>query len=289
MKQVIGQAEVLPWSRYLKQDDCLNRRQRTRENAFHYKSPQGGLIAHWVGSVALIAISASIQSTLESVGLAGYIQTYTHCFILSKFNGNVSDKEVFLTCPPVILGIGYLNLRSRNESLNSLGRTEERSTPAGRFFEALILVSTPIYVLLNLAILVINAVPPYSGSGGQDSVFPGYGFPVIVASLVTVGTLYYLLFFGAVRRYYEVIPSDEGSEEELPRPRVCEGILSPTSPLNLMRYAGVVCEMRKDYSYKSVERVFRFGRRWKMIYSITGYDSEVSSPLLSTHLKLTWI
>jgi len=187
----------------------------------------------------------------------------------------------------VILGIGYLNLGSRSESLNSLQRIEQPSTPGGRFYEALILVSTPIYVLLNLAILVINAVPPYRGSSVRDGVFPDYGFPVIVASLVTVGTLYYLLFFGAVCRYYEALPSDEGSEEELPRPRVCEGILSPASPLNLMKYAGVVCEMRKDYSYKSVERAFRFGRRWKMIYSLIGYDSEVRSLLHNHHIKLT--
>lgn len=85
VKQVIGQAEVLPWSRYLKQDDCIRRTERTRENDFHYRSPQGGLIAHWLFTVLMIAISASIKSTLESVGLPGYIQTYTHCFVLSRW------------------------------------------------------------------------------------------------------------------------------------------------------------------------------------------------------------
>lgn len=92
VKQVIGQAEVLPWSQFLKKDDCLDRKPRSQRNTFRFKSPQGGLIAHWLGTVALIAVSASISSTLESIGLAGYIQTYTHCFILSKLKRQPLNK-----------------------------------------------------------------------------------------------------------------------------------------------------------------------------------------------------
>lgn len=256
VKQVIGQAEVLPWSNFLKKDDCLHRNQGSPRNAFRFKSPQGGLIAHWLASVALIAASASIQSTLESIGLAGYIQTYTHCFIL------------------MVLGFGYFNLKSRQELLNSAAGNGQQSPLTGRFVEALVLVCTPIYILLNLAILVINAVPPYKSTGDEKSVFPGYGFPVIVASLVTIGTIYYLLFFGAVCRSYEFISSDDDSEGDCRHSHVVEGIFSAANPLNLMKYAGVVSEMRKDYSYnKKRERVFRFGRRWRMIYSLEGYDS----------------
>nr|CEG05097.1 unnamed protein product [Fusarium clavum] len=271
VKQVIGQAEVLPWSRFLKQDDCLNRRQRPEENAFHYKSPQGGLIAHWSASVVLIAASASIEHTLDSIGLAGYIQTYTHCFIL------------------MVLGIGYLRLKSRQDSLKpSEGRGKPLSLPE-RFFEALVLVSVPIYVLLNLAIIVINAVPPYKSPGDKKSVFPGYAFLVIVAGLVTVGTIYYLLFFGAVCRSYEVVPSDEESEDERPRSRVVEkGILKPTNPSNLMKYAGVACEMEKDHSYnRNIERVFRFGRRWRLRYTLVGYDNKVCGQVPLHDINLT--
>lgn len=93
MKQVIGQAEVLSWSRFLKQDDCLSRRERPEENAFYYKSPQGRLIAHWTASVVFIAASASIEHTLDSIGLAGYMQTYARCFILSKSKGGLFAKQ----------------------------------------------------------------------------------------------------------------------------------------------------------------------------------------------------
>ncbi|KAM0229200.1 hypothetical protein ACHAP5_011740 [Fusarium lateritium] len=93
VKQVIGQAEVLPWSQFLKKDDCLDRKPRSQQNAFRFKSPQGGLIAHWLASVALVAVSASIPSTLESIGLAGYIQAYTHCFILSRLERQPLNKD----------------------------------------------------------------------------------------------------------------------------------------------------------------------------------------------------
>ncbi|KAI6749337.1 hypothetical protein HG530_015176 [Fusarium avenaceum] len=232
-----------------------NRTERIRENDFHYKSPQGGLIAHWLSSVILIAASASIKSTTESAGLPGYIQTYTHCFIL------------------MVMAIGYLNLRSRQEALQRQGDTNGTQTSWGRLYEAIMIVTIPFYILLNIAILVINAIPEYVSSDGTPHVFPGYGFPVIVASVVVIGTAYYVLFFGAAYRSYEPLPATE-SDEEIPQSRMYEGILKPESRFNLMKHAGVRCDIHKDYFYKRVERMYRFGRRWRMQYSIRGVDPE---------------
>ncbi|KAF5647072.1 high-affinity methionine permease [Fusarium sp. NRRL 25303] len=257
VKQVIGQAEVLPWSRYLKQDDCIRRTERTRENDFHYRSPQGGLIAHWLFTVLMIAISASIKSTLESVGLPGYIQTYTHCFVL------------------MVLGIGSFNLRSRQKALSGFG-VPAQSAETGSFFGAVVLVSIPIFILLNILILVIVAIPPYKSSDLSGDAFPGWGFPTIVASVLVVGTVYYLLFFGAARRHYEALATNDDSEEEVSGSRAYSGILSPNSRWNLMQYGGVECRIMKDYSYKELERVCRFGRRWEIVYAIKGVDEDVS-------------
>ncbi|KAL9561694.1 hypothetical protein ACKAV7_014250 [Fusarium commune] len=256
VKQVIGQAEVLPWSRYLKQDDCIKRTERTRENDFHYRSPQGGLIAHWLFTVLMIAISASIKSTLESVGLPGYIQTYTHCFIL------------------MVLGLGSLNLRSRQKALSVSGVPAESSTGTGSFFGAVVLVSIPIYIMLNITILVVVAIPPYRSSDLSGDAFRGWGFPTIVASVLVFGTIYYLLFFGAAYRSYEPLATNDDSEEEGSGSRVYSGILPPKSRWNLMQYGGVKCLIMKDYSYKDFERVYRFGRRWEIVYAIKGVDDE---------------
>ncbi|KAF4475783.1 alcohol oxidase [Fusarium agapanthi] len=253
VKQVIGQAEVLPWSRYLKQDDCIKRTKRPRGDDFHYRSPQGGLIAHWLFTVLMIGVSASIKSTLESVGLPGYIQTYTHCFIL------------------MVLGLGSLNLRSRQEALSVSAVSPNRT---GSFFDAVVLVSTPFYTGLNLTILVVVAIPPYKSSDLSGDAFPGWGFPTIVASVLLLGTIYYLLFFGAACHSYEPLATNDGSDEEGPGSRVYTGILSPNSRWNLMQYAGVECRILKDYSYKELERVYRFGRRWEMIYGIKGVDDD---------------
>ena len=83
VKQAIGQAEILPWSRYFKQDDMLQRsRSGPEEDAFLNKSPQGGLIVHWIMSVVVILATAGPHRVMEAVFIPGYIQTYIQCFFL---------------------------------------------------------------------------------------------------------------------------------------------------------------------------------------------------------------
>jgi len=86
VKQVIGQAEILPWSKIWKQDDPIHRggEDSPRPNDYIHKAPQGGLIIHWIMSVVFIAASSSIPSTLESISIPGYFQTYLHSFLLSR-------------------------------------------------------------------------------------------------------------------------------------------------------------------------------------------------------------
>jgi hypothetical protein len=146
----------------------------------------------------------------------------------------------------------------------------------GSFFGAVVLVSIPIYIMLNVTILVVVAIPPYRSSNLSGDAFPGWGFPFIVASVLVVGTIYYLLFFGAACRSYEPLATNNDSEEEGSGSRVFSGILSPKSRWNLMQYGGVKCLIMKDYSYKDFERVHRFGRRWEIVYAIKGVDREVS-------------
>lgn len=175
----------------------------------------------------------------------------------------------------MVLALGYLNLRSRQEALQCEGDNKGTQTSWGRVCEAVMIVIIPFYTLLNIAILVINAIPEYVSSDGTEHAFPGYGFLVIVVSVIFVGTAYYVLFFGAACRHYELLPATDDSDEEVSRPRMYEGILKPTSRLNLMKHAGIRCDIRKDYFYMNVERMYRFGRRWRIQYSIRGVDAEV--------------
>lgn len=175
----------------------------------------------------------------------------------------------------VVLGIGSFNLRSRQKALSGFG-VPAQSAETGSFFGAVVLVSIPIFILLNILILVIVVVPPYKSSDLGGDAFPGWGFLTIVVSVLLVGTVYYLLFFGAARRHYEALATNDDSEEEVPRSRAYSGILSPNSRWNLMQYGGVECRIMKDYSYKELERVCRFGRRWEIVYAIKGVDDDVS-------------
>ncbi|KAH7143767.1 amino acid permease-domain-containing protein [Dactylonectria macrodidyma] len=264
VKQAIGQAEVLPWSIVWKKDDILQReRDSDHPGVFLQKAPQGGLIIHWTMSVVVIAGSSSIKSTLESVGLPGYVQTYAHCFIL------------------MIIGAAYLNLSSREDALARPAREPiRRDTPGRRArkppFRPSKMTSNVgqwvmvgfvgLYVALNGAILIINAIPPYVGSDGTSNAFKGFGFPIIVLSILAFSITYYVLVFGAARRVYPIPGHPEAP------PIVEEGLFSPNG-FSLLRLANVKCEIRKDrYFNPELDRVRRFGRRWRIVFSVPGDD-----------------
>ncbi|KAM0441282.1 hypothetical protein ACHAPT_000591 [Fusarium lateritium] len=126
-----------------------------------------------------------------------------------------------------------------------------------------------------MAILIINAIPPYLAGDGEDSDFDGYIFPALLGGLLIVSTAYYLLFFGAAPRSYELV-QDENSDVDSssfnpPEPVKQDGIINAESRWNLMRWANVQCEIRKDYTYdRELGRVYRFGRRWRAIFSVPG-------------------
>lgn len=91
VKQAIGQANILPWSNVWKKSHTLSKGKR--EDDIKYKSPQGGLIAHWLMSVVFIAAGSGIHSLTESIILPGYFQTYAHAFILCEYKPAASPSN----------------------------------------------------------------------------------------------------------------------------------------------------------------------------------------------------
>ncbi|XEU94919.1 hypothetical protein FSHL1_000203 [Fusarium sambucinum] len=271
VKQAIGQAKILPWSRFWKQDDILQR----GNHSFYNKSPQGGLIIHWIMSVVLILVTVGIQDTAELVSFPGYIQTYIHCAVLA------------------FLGLGFFYLEGRESSLWPEGRNLHRRMTAvstgtataasatdimvdaiSRAVKYILYAVVPVYILLNLATIVVTVIPPYTTIGGiSDNAVPGWLFLVITGVLILFGTAYHVLFFGAVRRTYRPLPARANNTMPALREAAdpVDGILKEDSRWNLMRWAGVKCEMVKDERYDmDVPRVYRFGRRWRLVYSLPG-------------------
>ncbi|KAK4221863.1 high-affinity methionine permease [Podospora fimiseda] len=304
VKQVIGQAEVIPWSKIWKQDDRIERSSsggiiaNNDPHAFIHKAPQGGLIIHWVMSIVVIAGSSSIPATIESVQLPGYIQTYAHCFIL------------------MVLGAAYLNLSNREWAVTpprrDLPGVEQRKPPfrpsqaESSVAQWFLRVAVILYVLTNLAILIINALGPYVGSDGSSVSFKGFGFPIIVGAILLFSTAYYLLVFGNARRIYpqSPVPGNENADPLLP---IRENGIYSHKKWSLLNMAGVECEIVRDrYHNPNVERVYRFGRRWRIMYYLPGerplYPGDADPPndrestttaggnndLGSDRNKLTW-
>jgi hypothetical protein len=133
-----------------------------------------------------------------------------------------------------------------------------------------------LYVASNLALLIINALRPYVGTDDGSIAFPGFGFPIIVGGLLLLGTVYYVLIFGAARRVYPHHQAQPPAPGEVPRPPIEEeGLLRSESKLNFLRLANVRATIRKDRYYNGrLERVYRFGRRWRIIYSLPGDDPD---------------
>ncbi|KAM0494945.1 hypothetical protein ACHAP8_008323 [Fusarium lateritium] len=121
--------------------------------------------------------------------------------------------------------------------------------------------------------MIIVAIPPYVSTDGSDNVFPGWGFPTIIVGSLAIGAAYYLLFFAAAPRRYKSPSANANSGEESQSVGV-DGILEYQSRFNLMKYADVKCTIMKDVSYRRVERVYRFGRRWEIVYDIQGVDND---------------
>jgi hypothetical protein len=81
-------------------DDVLDRHKdypatRRRDHSYHciHKAPQGGLIIHWFMSAVVIAGTAGIASTLESISVPGYLQTYVHCFMLCRSSSRAAGNQ----------------------------------------------------------------------------------------------------------------------------------------------------------------------------------------------------
>lgn len=249
VKQAIGQANILPWSNIWKSSHTLSKGKR--EDDIKYKSPQGGLIAHWLMSVVFISAGSSIDAMTESILLPGYFQIYAHAFIL------------------LIMAVVFPRLGGRAEAL-------QRDKPdhlfrlwqprgAGLVVAAVVLLA---YIALNVAILVV--VPQVSlTSDGKGQGLPGRYYAAVVFSLVGLALAYYAFVISdATTEHVERRPGGSGGNGE-PAAAVVEKVegLWGSKGFSLLSLAHVRCRIRKDLVYDAdMERVRHFGRRWRAFY-----------------------
>lgn len=169
--------------------------------------------------------------------------------------------------------MGFFRLKSREEALWPADADTRRSKRPTHI-QWLLYGTVPIYVCINVAILIVTAIKPYKATNGSTKgVVAGWVFLLITALVLLISTAYYVLFFGAASRRYEPAAPDA---DRLPLsapspPALHEGFMRPRSWWNWMRCGGVQCEIRKSYTYdRKLERVYRFGRRWRVIYHLPG-------------------
>ncbi|KAK4663394.1 hypothetical protein QC763_0098100 [Podospora pseudopauciseta] len=278
VNQAIGQADILPWSKVWKKDDSMDRArdvsvQETRNptNPQHYihKSPQGGLLIHWTMSVVVIAGSSATANTIESIGIPGYIQTYVHVFVLFTL------ALVSFRLPGRERALATLT----QQPIKSILRPSKLTNP---FAKSIWYLLWFLYILLNLTIIVVNPVPPYSGSDGSNVSFPGWGFPAILFSVLAFAISYYLVIFCPMPREY---PPNQPLDAPTPGDQIpARWIRNP------LHAAGIRAKIVFDKEYnEALPRVFRFGRRWRVVYSIEGDRDGEEYDSSTTKLFLYWL
>jgi hypothetical protein len=99
----------------------------------------------------------------------------------------------------VILGAGFLHLRTREKALNITipSGISFRPSQAHGFPRLVLFLLLLLYITANGAILILNVLPPYQAADGASSAFPGQALFTITFGIVFFGFVYYLLVFGA--------------------------------------------------------------------------------------------
>jgi hypothetical protein len=151
------------------------------------------------------------------------------------------------------------------------------------------LVIVPL-LIVSMAMLVVNSLPPFIGADGSPVAFPGKIYPMIVFGVVCGGTVYYLFVFGLARRHYSPPPTDQPVNNEAP-------MLAEHGPMeSFVTKGGRVVQLGKlsllervfhikpsfwihewyaigttnepAHNATPLKRVLRFGRRWTVVYTM---------------------
>ena len=245
MKQAIGRMNILPWSTTWGADDD---RRHPSESGDLEKTPMGGLILHWITTVASIAATISIKNILNAISFPGLLQSVAHAVIL------------------IPLSLGFLRLRSR---AGALGFERQNLRSFDKFLTSIwldnniwvLFVLTLVilaYIACNIFLVVDYTIPPYHGVDGWVPL-------AIVTFLLVLAIVYYFSFFGSFLLDPETDETNVGEDlgqDTQDRPK--------RMPLSLLSLADVKMYIRKAEAYnESTQDAWRFGSRREIIFEVS--------------------
>lgn len=178
MIQAIGKSNAFPWSRLWPMESL-------------YKTPEGGLILHWIFSAIFILVTTAIETGSLQAYASGVIGGMSLQFLLSECLLEFWDV--------VFIGIGFLFLeRDHISGPTHLLGERSRATgtgffhkPARRFF------LSAVYILFNCYIIILTALPLYQNPDGSTREIKGWVNPATVGGTILAGSLYYWAAFSS--------------------------------------------------------------------------------------------
>lgn len=167
VKLAIGRSNAFPWSRWWALES-------------KYETPEGGLLLHWIFSVILIAATAAITSLSTAISFPGNLQAYATGVIR------------------VPIAIGFIFLGRRDIPGPKQFFEEGSWTKEVGFFTTTLrrVPLSTIYIIFNLYIVIVNALPPYTNTDGTPEEIMGWYYGAITGTTILAGALYYFIAFG---------------------------------------------------------------------------------------------
>lgn len=164
VKQAIGRSNMLFWSRLWR-----------RNSLFNPATPEGGLILQWTMTVILISASSAIRNISEARSFPGLVYIYGQGLV------------------GVFVGCGFVLLK-QDVPLPTRGHGEDWTSPNEPKILQSLWSKVPlaaIFVMFNLAILIIPLIPPYQNADGSAREILGWYYIVIVSVIVLFAVAYY--------------------------------------------------------------------------------------------------
>jgi hypothetical protein len=164
-----------------------------------YKTPEGGLLLHWIFSVILISVTAAINNISDAISFPGSLQAYATGFV-GGMSLHVLLGQCLSKCWDIVLiGIGFPFLgRDEIPAPTRLAGERDWATDTGFFHTPIRRAClSAVYIVFNSYIVIVTFLPPYQNPDGTAREIKGWVYPAAVGGTILGGFLYYCAAFSS--------------------------------------------------------------------------------------------
>lgn len=205
VKQVIGMSNTIPWSNVWKSGSFVPAPRANSGGRSEFPTPKGGLMLHWIFSVATISATSGIGRLTEAIGFPGTLQAYASGWVGSRLRIHQSSDQRWLL-PTVFISIGFPFLFLKKQFFfmkprNIPAPTQRKWNNGAPVFILLRSsfgrgVLLTLYFGFNVFIAIVPLRGPYVSASDTPKEIKGWYYITIVGAIVSAAVIYYWSAFG---------------------------------------------------------------------------------------------